>query len=299
MSRAVTMETLNSLGRVLATEFEEQLDLVCFPHKGRVGYLAKLGRVKRPELASDFILAHPAVRHACVCPQLGDEHGRAAEIMFNLRGLALGDNVSGPAAACPLLGDSIERAMPGLGLGNASRRGPGNRVSLDKQFPRPPAEDGPLQLDHLQRQVARHDPSMFFQAAQVVLNTTESRMGPGTAIGDHGKLLVRSQTDGACERAKEDLFHVSYFELPLGRGGPLPLVADRVLRLIVFWQAPIMCPSRNAPHLRMIQGPASTARTAAGKFDASFVWVCYHWSPGVFVPARRVPWLAGAWTNWN
>ena len=69
MSRAVTMETLNSLGRVLATEFEEQLDLVCFPHKGRVGYLAKLGRVNRPELASDLILAHPAVRHACVCPQ--------------------------------------------------------------------------------------------------------------------------------------------------------------------------------------------------------------------------------------
>ena len=191
MSRAVTMKTLDSLGRVLAAEFEEQLDLVRFPHKGRVGYFAKLGRVKWPELASDLILAHPAGRDARVCLELGDEHGRAAEVVFNLRGLALGDIISGAATTCPSFRDTIKRAMPRLGLGNASSGGPGNCMGFHKQFPRPPTEDWPFQFDHLQGQVARHDPSVFFQAVQVVLNTAESRMGPGKAISDHGKLLVR------------------------------------------------------------------------------------------------------------
>ncbi len=126
MSLAVPMESLDSLGRVLAAEFEEQFNLVRCSNKGRIGHLAKLVWAKWPEKPPDLILTCPAVYNARVSPQLGDEHGRAAEIMLNLGGLALRDSISGTATVCPLLRDAVERAVLGRRLGNPFLGGPSN-----------------------------------------------------------------------------------------------------------------------------------------------------------------------------
>ena len=93
MSRAMTMKTLDSLGRVLATEFEEQLDLVCCPHKGRVYRLEILIYENTIEIFADGKIIH--AYYDCGAYGETPSRGRFGIRQFGKPGLECGyDNFS-------------------------------------------------------------------------------------------------------------------------------------------------------------------------------------------------------------